>query len=73
MMEDERDKLINLKTMRIGYACSGAGLLAALIALTVGATTVAALHIIVGSTAAASLVEGCAGIFFHERGVRNGR
>ena len=72
MIEDERDKLINLKTQRIGYTCAGIGLFAALFALAGGAPFVVALHIIVGAGAAGSLVEGCAGIFFHERGVRNG-
>ena len=72
MLEDERDKLIALKTLRIGYRCAGIGLLAALIALAAGAAFVTALHIAVGAGAFASLVEGCAGVFFHERGVRNG-
>ena len=71
-IEDERDKIINLKTLRVGYSCAGAGLLAALIALACGVAFTAALHIIVGAAAAASFVEGCAGIFFYERGVRNG-
>ena len=71
-IEDERDKLISLKTLRIGYTCAGIGLMAALFALACGASVVIVLHIIVGSSAAASFVEGCAGIFFHERGVRNG-
>jgi hypothetical protein len=70
--EDERNSLINLKTLRIGYTCAGIGLLATLIALAFGAAFVVALHIAVGAGALASLVEGCAGIFFHERGVRNG-
>ena len=72
MLEDERDKLISLKTLRIGYRCAGIGLLAALIALAAGAAVVIALHIAIGAGAFASLVEGCAGVFFHETGVRNG-
>ena len=72
MVEDERDKLINLKSLRIGYSCAGAGLLIALLTLAAGVSVVIALHIVVGSGALASLIEGCAGIYFHERGVRNG-
>ena len=72
VIEDERDKLINLKALRIGYTCAGVGLLITLFALAGGISIVAALHIIVGTSAAASFAEGCAGIFFHERGVRNG-
>ena len=72
MKEDERDKLIQLKTLRIGYICAGFGLMAALFTLAGGAPVVIALHIVVGSSAAGSFAEGCAGVFFHERGVRNG-
>ena len=73
IIEDERDKLIELKTSRIGYICAGFGLMITLFTLAGGAPVVIALHIVVGAIAAGSLVEGCAGIFFHERGVRNGR
>ena len=72
MLEDERDKLINLRSLCIGYTCAGIGLMIALFALAGGAPVVVALHIIVGSGATASLIEGCLGVFFHERGVRNG-
>ena len=72
LVEDERDKLINLKSLRMGYICAGVGLMIALFALAAGASAVIALHIIIGASAAASLVEGCMGIFLHERGVRYG-
>ena len=72
MFEDERDKLITLKALRIGYRCAGFGLLAALVTLAAGAAFVVVLHIAVGAAAFALLIEGCAGVFYHERGVRNG-
>jgi hypothetical protein len=72
MKEDERDKLIGLKTSHVGYICAGAGLMIALLALAGGAPFVAAMHIIAGSSAAGSFAEGCASIYFHERGVRIG-
>jgi len=71
-MEDERDKLINLKALRIGYSCVGIGLLAALFALASGVSFIVALHIVVGIAALGSLIEGSISVFFHERGVRNG-
>ncbi|MCL2806880.1 MAG: hypothetical protein FWD27_01740 [Coriobacteriia bacterium] len=71
-IEDERDRLISLKAIRIGYACAGTGLFVALVALACGAPFVAALHIIVGAGALGSLIEGCASIYFHERGISNG-
>ena len=73
MVEDERDKLINLKSSHIGYICAGSGFMIALFALAGGATFVIALHIIFGSCAAGTLIEGGAGICLHERGVRHGR
>ena len=72
VVEDERDKLISLKSMRVGYICSGAGLMIALFTLAGGAPVVVALHVIAGFSAAGSLAEGFAGIFLNERGVRNG-
>lgn len=73
MIEDERDKLINLKASHVGYICAGVGLMIALFALAGGASYVIALHVIVGSFAAGSIIEGIAGIVLNERGVRNGR
>ena len=71
-VEDERDRLISLKSIRIGYVCAGIGLLVALIALACSAPFVVALHIIVGAVALGSLVEACAAIYFYERGISNG-
>ena len=73
MVEDERDKLIILKSLRIGRACSGAGFIAALFALAGGAPAAVALHVALGACAAASFAEGCAGVFLNEKGVKNGR
>ena len=72
MVEDERDKLIKYKSLSIGSYCTGGGLMIALFALAFGVSTVVALHIIIAASTASSLVEGCVGIFYHERGVRNG-
>jgi len=72
MIEDERDKLISLKSARIGYICAGTGSVAALIVLAAGASFVVALHIVAAAGAAGSFAEGCANVFFNERGVRNG-
>ena len=70
--EDEMNKLISLKSSRIGYICAGVGLLITLAALALGVSEVAALHILVGSFVVGSLAEGCASVRFHERGVHNG-
>jgi hypothetical protein len=73
MVEDERDKLISLKSSHIGHICAGIGAMIAFFALAGGASVVIALHVFAGSFAAGSLIEGGAGIYFHERGIRNGR
>ena len=72
VVEDERDRLIGLKSARVGYAVTGSGVVIALAALALGNTAVLALHIIIGACAVGSIFEGCAGVYFHERGVRNG-
>jgi hypothetical protein len=72
MVEDEMDKLINLKSGHIGYICAGIGLAVALAALAFGASAVLALHILLGSFAGGSLMEGGMSIYLYERGVSNG-
>ena len=72
MYEDERDKLINLKSSRIGYVCAGVGFIAGLIALAFGISAVVALHIIAGAFAVGSIIEGCVSVYLDEMGVRNG-
>jgi low affinity Fe/Cu permease len=72
MTEDERERLIGLKSDRIGYACAGIGFVAALAALAFGMSTLTALHILFGASAAGSLTEGGISIYLYEKGVRNG-
>jgi len=72
LAEDERDKMISLKSDHVGYICAGAGAMAALVALAAGVRDVIALHIAFGSFFAGALAEGAARIFYYERGVRNG-
>jgi len=72
MYEDERDKLINLKSSNIGNIFSGIGFLVGLIALALGISAVIALHIIAGAFAVGSIIEGCVSIYLDERGVQNG-
>jgi hypothetical protein len=72
MVEDEMDKLISLKSAHIGYICAGIGFVAALAAAAFGASGVSVLHILLGSFAAGSVIEGCVSVYLYERGVRNG-
>ena len=68
-VEDEMDKVISLKASQAGYFCSGAGLIATLAALALGATPAVALHILLAAAGLGSLTEGCLSIYFYERGV----
>lgn len=72
MVEDEREKLISLKSARVGYFCAGVGFIATLIALVFGLSAVVALHILLGAFAVGSVAEGIVGVYFYEKGVRNG-
>ena len=72
MIEDERDKLISLKSNYAGYICAGFGFAAALACLAFGLEILYALHIIFGAFAAASILEGILSIVYYEKGIRNG-
>ena len=69
MLEDEREKLINLKSAKFGYIFAGFGFIAALVTLVLGLSTLYALHIIFGAFAAGSLIEGSASVYFNEKGL----
>ena len=64
VFEDERDKLVGLRSARIGYIITGVGLIAMLAALTFGLPIVTALHILLGATSTGSLVEGIVSVYF---------
>lgn len=72
MVEDEMDKLINLKSMRIGFAIAGIGFVAALVSLVLNYSAVVMLNIMFVSFSAGSLVEGFTQLYFYRKGVKNG-
>ena len=72
VIEDEMDKLIELKSLRIGFVFAGAGFVGALIVLALGLPTFIALNIMYLSFMAGSLMEGLASLYFYGKGVRNG-
>ena len=69
-VEDERDKLVAMRSARIGYGISGAGFVAALVALALGVQVVAALHIPFAAFAIGSLVEGIVSVYYYEIGIK---
>ena len=73
MVEDEMDKLIALKSMRISFSIAGFGFVAALAALAWGAAPVLMLHIIFVAFFAGAISEGAAQMYYYKRGIQNGR
>lgn len=72
MVEDEREKLIQLKSTYVGYIIAGIGFISSLVALALGLSMLLVLHIILASFLVGSIVEGGASIYYYEKGVHNG-
>jgi hypothetical protein len=71
MVEDEMDKLIELKSMRVGFIIAGIGFVAALVSLVLNYSPAVMLNILFISFSAGSLIEGLAQLYFYRVGVRN--
>lgn len=69
IVEDEMDKLIELKAMRLGFAIAGVGFIAGLLALVFTASAVLMLNILFISFSAGSLVEGVGQLIYYRKGV----
>lgn len=72
MIEDEMDKLIELKSMRIGYGFAGVGFIAGMVALVLDYSTAVMLNILFLSFSCGSLLEGFTQLYFYRRGIANG-
>ncbi|MDO9099622.1 MAG: hypothetical protein Q7V53_02605 [Caldisericota bacterium] len=72
VIEDEMDKLIELKSSQIGFVLAGVGFVSALILLVLGYSTVVMLNVMFLSYLVGSLMEGAASLYFYGKGVSNG-
>jgi hypothetical protein len=72
MKEDEMDRLIELKAMRVGFFFAGIGFVAGLVALAVGAPPALMLNILFVSFSLGALLEGVTQLYFYRRGVAHG-
>jgi hypothetical protein len=72
MVEDEMDKLIGLKSMRIGFAVAGIGFVTGLIALVTGYSPAVMMNIIFISFNVGSILEGITQIYYYRKGVNHG-
>lgn len=66
MVEDERDKLIELKSMRVGVVIAGIGFVAALISLVLNNSPVIMLNILFISFMAGSVLESFARLYLYK-------
>jgi hypothetical protein len=69
MIEDERDKLIELKAMKIGFFVAGIGFVGALVSLVLNYPPVVMLNILYISFSAGALFEGVGQIYYYRKGV----
>ena len=72
MVEDEMDKLIKLKSMRLSFVPAGIGFIAALVLLILNYSPAVMLNILFFSFCVGSLFEGFAQLYFYRRGLKNG-
>ncbi len=72
VIEDEMDKLIELKSLRVGFIVAGVGFVWALIVMAMGYSIVLAINIMFLSFQIGSLMEGISSLYFYGKGVRNG-
>lgn len=70
IVEDEMDKLIELKANKVGYSIFGFGFTAGLIAIAFGASAVVLLNILFFAAWAGSFIEGLMQIRYYRKGVR---
>jgi len=69
MVEDEMAKLIDLKSLRVGYVTAGIGFITSLIILVLGYPVFLMVNILFGSFFIAGIIEGLAKIVYYTRGV----
>ncbi len=69
MVEDEMDKLIALKSMRIGFAVAGGGFMLGLITLVLGYTPVLMLNLLFGAFSVGPLLECLTQMYYYRKGV----
>jgi len=72
IIEDEMDKLIELKSLRVGFGVAGAGFVTALIFAYLGYPVNVMMNIMFFSFSGGSIIEGFSQIFFYRKGVTRG-
>ena len=70
-IEDEMEKLIQLKSARIGFALTGFGFVLALLALVFDYSGVVMLNIMFVSFSFGSAIEGLVQLYYHKKGIHH--
>jgi hypothetical protein len=71
MVEDERDKMIDLKSMRITFAVTMAGFIAGLVLLALNGSAVMMLNILFGCIWLGPIAESVAKLIYYRVGMKN--
>ena len=69
MVEDEMDKLIGLKSMRVACVIAGIGFIAALVSLVLGFSPAVMLNILFISFSAGAIIEGITQLYYYRKGI----
>lgn len=72
MVEDEMDKLVELKSLRVGFIVAGIGFVTALIYAYLGYSLAVMMNIMFFSFSGGSIIEGFSHLYFYRRGVTHG-
>lgn len=67
VVDDERDKIIELKSLRVGFVITGAGFVASLLWLVMDGSPTHLLNILFLSFALGSIIEGFTRLFYYSR------
>ncbi len=72
MVTDEMDKLIELKSMRVGFIMAGIGFVFALVTQLLDYSPAVLLNVLFIAFCVGSIFEGLAQLYYYRKGVRNG-
>jgi len=71
MVEDEMDKLIELKSTRVGFVFAGIGFVVGLFSLVLNYSPVVMINIVFITFMAGSIFEGFSQLYYYRRGIRH--
>jgi hypothetical protein len=72
MVTDEMDKLVELKSMRVGFIVSGIGFILGLLFILNGYSAVILINIMFLSFSLGSILDGVTQLFYYKKGIKHG-